>query len=65
MAYQDLRDFLKRLDMDGELARVSAEIDPVYEVTELSDRTVKAGGPACSSSGRGHKMPVVTNLVGH
>ena len=65
MAYSNLRDFLKRLDMDGELARVSAEIDPTYEITELTDRTTKAGGPALLFDNvRGHKIPVVTNLVG-
>ena len=43
VAYRDLRDFLKRLDKEGELARISTEVDPVLEITGISDRVVKAG----------------------
>ncbi len=46
VAYRDLRDFLKKLDKEGELKRISAEVDPVLEITEISDRAVKCGGPA-------------------
>ena len=46
MAYRDLRDFLKKLDKEGEFARISAEVDPILEITEVTDRAVKAGGPA-------------------
>ena len=46
MAYRDLRDFLKKLEKEGELQRISAEVDPVLEITEITDRAMKAGGPA-------------------
>jgi len=43
---RDLRDWMARLEGEGELVRVAAEVDPELEITEINDRTVKAGGPA-------------------
>src|SRR3954470_10176985 len=43
---RDLRDWIALLEREGELVRVSAEVDPDLEITEIVDRTVKAGGPA-------------------
>ncbi len=34
------------MEREGELVRVSAEVDPHLEITEITDRVVKAGGPA-------------------
>ncbi len=49
----------------GSLKRISAEVDPVLEITEITDRTVKAGGPALLfERPKGSNVPVVTNLVG-
>ena len=45
MAYRDLREFIRRLEKEGELKRVSVEVDPVLEITEITDRVTKAGGP--------------------
>src|ERR671934_637524 len=42
----DLRAWIALLEREGELVRVSTEVDPHLEVTEIVDRTVKAGGPA-------------------
>ena len=42
----DLREWIELLEREGELVRVGAEVDPHLEVTEIVDRTVKAGGPA-------------------
>ena len=65
MAYRDLRDFLRMLEKKGELKRISEEVDPILEITEITDRTVKAGGPALFfEKPRGSRIPVVTNLVG-
>jgi len=65
LAYRDLRDFLHTLEKKGELKRVSAEVDPILEITEISDRVVKAGGPALLfERPKGSRIPVVTNLVG-
>src|SRR6201988_2722170 len=46
MALRDLRDWIALLEREGELARVSAEVDPDLEITEGVDRTGKSGGPA-------------------
>ena len=65
MAYRDLRDFLRKLDKSGELKGISAEVDPVLEITEITDRAVKAGGPALLfERPRGSRVAAVTNLVG-
>ncbi len=65
MAYRDLRDFVRTLEKHGELTRISAEVDPVLEITEITDRCVKAGGPALLfERPKGSAIPVVTNLVG-
>jgi 4-hydroxy-3-polyprenylbenzoate decarboxylase len=42
----DLRAWIALLEREGELVRVGVEVDPHLEVTEIVDRTVKAGGPA-------------------
>src|SRR5947209_5123489 len=46
MPARDLREWIALLEREGELVRVSAEVDPHLEVTEIVDRTVRAGGPA-------------------
>ena len=46
MQYRDLRDFIAALEEKGELKRIRAEVDPYLEMTEICDRTLKAGGPA-------------------
>src|ERR1051326_6369590 len=42
----DRREWIKLLEREGELVRIAAEVDPDLEITEIVDRTVKAGGPA-------------------
>ncbi|MFZ3199531.1 MAG: menaquinone biosynthesis decarboxylase [Candidatus Acidiferrales bacterium] len=65
MAYRDLRDFLRTLEKEGELERITTEVDPVLEIAEITDRTVKAGGPALLfERAKGSRIPAVTNLVG-
>ena len=65
MAYRDLRAFLARLEREGELKRISAEVDPVLEITEITNRVTKAGGPALLfERPKGSSVPVVINLLG-
>lgn len=65
MAYRDLRDFLSRLEREGELHRITVEVDPVLEITEITDRVTKAGGPALLfEHPKGSRIPVVINLLG-
>jgi 4-hydroxy-3-polyprenylbenzoate decarboxylase len=65
VAYEDLRAFVRRLEAEGELARVRAEVDPVLEISEIADRAVKAGAPALLFERvRGHSIPVLLNAFG-
>ena len=42
----DLRSWIDRLRKEGELVDVRAPVDPELEITEITDRVSKAGGPA-------------------
>ncbi len=65
MKYSDLRDFIESLEAQGELKRISVEVDPVLEMTEICDRTLRAGGPALLfENPKGFDMPVLANLFG-
>ncbi len=65
MKYQDLRDFIALLEQRGELKRISHVIDPELEMTEIADRTLRAGGPALLfENPKGYDMPVLCNLFG-
>jgi len=46
LAYDDLRDWIKTLEKHGELKRIREEVSPELEITEITDRVTKAGGPA-------------------
>src|SRR3989449_10860542 len=60
-----LRDWIALLEREGELVRVSAEVDPHLEVTEIVDRTVKAGGPALLfEHPKGSSHPLLINQFG-
>ena len=65
MAFRDLGQFLKLLDERGELRRITAEVDPYLEITEISDRVMKAGGPALLFERvKGSSIPFAINLLG-
>jgi 4-hydroxy-3-polyprenylbenzoate decarboxylase len=60
-----LRDFIAKLKQSGELSEVSLPVSPVLEMTELCDRTLRAGGPALLfKNPTGHSIPVLGNLFG-
>ena len=62
---KDLRDWIELLRAEGELAEITAEVDPHLEITEIADRTMKAGGPALLFRNvRGSPMPVLINQFG-
>ncbi len=65
MAYRDLREFAQRLDKEGELKRIGAEVDLVLEITEITDRVTRAGGPALLfERPKGSKYPLLINAFG-
>jgi 4-hydroxy-3-polyprenylbenzoate decarboxylase len=62
MSYTDLREFMHKLEKEGELTRIRVEVDPVLEITEFADRAVKRGGPALLfEKPRGSGVPVLIN----
>ncbi len=65
MQYKDLREFILQLEAKGELKRISLEVDPCLEMTEICDRTLRAGGPALLfENPKGYSVPVLGNLFG-
>ena len=69
MNYTDLRDFMAQLEQMGELKRINAPVSPILEMTEIGDRTLRAGGPALLFENAVHQdkkypMPVLANLFG-
>jgi 4-hydroxy-3-polyprenylbenzoate decarboxylase len=62
---KDLREWIAQLEREGELVRVSAEVDPDLEITEIVDRTVRSGGPALLfERPKGSEHPLLINQFG-
>lgn len=71
MAYSNIRDFIARLEREGELKRIDAPVDVDLEITEITDRVSKAGGPALlfqkprsAKDAVDYSMPVLINALG-
>lgn len=63
--FKDLRDFIELLEQQGELKRISTPVDPYLEITEISDRTLRRGGPALLfENPLNSDVPVLANLFG-
>jgi 4-hydroxy-3-polyprenylbenzoate decarboxylase len=62
MPFEDMREFVRALEKQGELKRVSIEADPHLEITEFADRAVKSNGPALLfEKPKGSRIPVLIN----
>jgi len=65
MHYKDLRDFIKQLEQQGELKRITTPVDPYLEMTEICDRVLKQSGPALLFQfPHNANIPVLANLFG-
>ncbi len=69
MKYKDLRDFISQLEKNNDLKRIDTPVSSFLEMTEISDRVLKAEGPAlifqhAMHDGKKSDMPVLTNLFG-
>jgi 4-hydroxy-3-polyprenylbenzoate decarboxylase len=65
MPFESLRAFVDALRKTGELHVVSASVDARLEISEITDRVVKAGGPALLFTNvEGSAFPVLTNQFG-
>ena len=68
MPYASLRDFMERLEAQGQLVRVAAPVSPALEMTEIQTRLIAERGPAVlfenvvGEGGRAYDMPVLVNL---
>ena len=61
----DLRAWIALLEREGELVRITVEVDPELEITEITDRTVKAGGPALLFENvKGSSLALLINQFG-
>ncbi|MBM88078.1 MAG: 4-hydroxy-3-polyprenylbenzoate decarboxylase [Gammaproteobacteria bacterium] len=66
MSFKDLREFIDLLEKKGELKRIQTKVDPYLEVTEISDRTLRRGGPALIFENvKGSSLPLLANLFGN
>lgn len=62
---KDLRDFIQLLERRGQLKRIAHPVSPHLEMTEICDRTLRAGGPALLFENPvGYDIPVLGNLFG-
>ncbi len=65
MGKTTLHDLIRVLERHGELKRVSAPVDPVLEISEISQRIFQRKGPALLfEQVKGSDFPVLTNLYG-
>lgn len=64
--YKNLSEYIALLEAEGELARVTAAVDPVLEIAEITDRMAKSpgGGRALLFENTGTGFPVLTNMLG-
>ncbi|HEY4123095.1 MAG TPA: UbiD family decarboxylase, partial [Rhizomicrobium sp.] len=70
MSYKSLREFISKLEAEGELVRVREPVSTVLEMTEIQTRLLAEGGPAAlfekpvGADGKPSSMPVLVNLFG-
>ena len=64
MSYNGLSGFIERLEEESELVRISGFVDPVLEVSEVTDRIVKSNGKALLFENNGTDYPILINLFG-
>ena len=63
--FDGLQDFVRHLEARGELLRVAAEVDPKFEVAEITQRVIRQDGPALLFERvKGADFPLAMNLYG-
>ncbi len=61
MPFSGLSDFIALLEKNGELNRIKTFVDPVLEITEVTDRITKSGGKALLFENTGTDFPLLIN----
>ncbi|MGH9448898.1 MAG: menaquinone biosynthesis decarboxylase, partial [Terriglobia bacterium] len=71
MLYRDLQEFVARLEREHELKRIAVPVDVELEISEITDRVSKAGGPALlferprsRQDKAGYPVPLLINALG-
>lgn len=69
MHYRDLREFIEKLENQGDLKRINRPVSPILEMTEIGDRVLRAAGPALlftrpQTADQAWDIPALTNLFG-
>jgi len=65
MAYKNMNEFVRALEKAGDLKRITVEVDPYLEITEIADRVSKAAGPALLFENvKGSGFPLLINAFG-
>ncbi|MGD0753510.1 MAG: menaquinone biosynthesis decarboxylase [Bacteroidales bacterium] len=64
MSYSGLTGFITELERKNELLRIKQFINPVLEITEITDRVAKSGGKALLFENTGTDFPVLINAFG-
>ncbi|MCH8897691.1 MAG: UbiD family decarboxylase [Chloroflexi bacterium] len=65
MRFKDLREFIRFLEEKGDLRRITSPVSHELEITEITDRVIKSGGPALLFENvTGFNTPVLINMYG-
>ncbi len=64
MAYKNLKAFIDALEKEGELVRITQYVNPILEITEITDRISKNNGPALLFENTGTGFPLLINSMG-
>ncbi len=64
MAYSGLYDFIADLEKHHELLRINTFVDPILEITDVTDRVTKNNGKAMLFENTGTEFPVLINAYG-
>ncbi len=65
MKFKDLRDFISFLEVRDDIRRIQTPVSCELEITEITDRVIKRGGPALLFENvTGYDIPVAINIFG-
>ena len=65
MPFKNLQSVIREFEKGGQLIKIKEPLNPKLEMTEVTDRVVKKGGPALLfENPTGYDIPVLTNLYG-
>lgn len=62
--FNNLHHFIDTLEKQGELRRIKEYVNPLLEITEITDRISKNDGPALLFENTGTKFPLLINSMG-